>query len=149
MTNETTNIPVEGEPSQTWEVPVNYEESPKKETEELPFDPLFGLPQDVKEKALAAKIAALDSGKTVKQADKEQSKVVSDYVWDVRIAKARTFFKWSALVLVAYLVYWFATIDWLPEQYRTARAQKERALKVADAQYRVDIATVDLLETKK
>lgn len=56
------------------------------------------------------------------------------------------------LFLVAfYFVQWVVTLDRLPKEYHQARAAKEKAIQIAEIQYRIDVANVDLkkLTTKK
>jgi len=157
MSDESYKVPVEGDPCGQVEVPVTVGEHDSEIRDRLnnafePIytkDPLAGLPADVKQEALAAKIAALESGKTVKEADKAQRSVVSEYLWDGRIAAARKFFKWCWLAAALSGIYWLAAHDWLSPKYHPARADMERAVKVAKAQYRVDVARIDLQDAKK
>lgn len=148
MSDESYNVPIEGESSGPVDVPVNIEE-PQIQRVPVTPDPLAGLPADVKQEALAAKIAALNDGKTVKEADKAQASVVSDYLWDGRIESAKRFFKWCAVAAALSGIYWLAAHDWTPKEYRPARSAMERSVKVAKAQYKVDVATVELQEAKR
>jgi hypothetical protein len=143
-----TNIQIEGEESQVHEIPVNFTEEPQ-EVPQAEISPLADIPVEVKQEALSAKIDALKSGKTVKQAEKAQRAIVSKFLWTGKIEKAKVFFKWSAFFAIISFIYWLSVHDRLEEKYRPAREVKERAVKVAEAQYQVDIANIDLLESKK
>ena len=149
MSDEYYNVPVEGEPSGPVEVPVTFNDDVEVRKVPVAPDPLAGLPLSVKEEALRAKIAALDAGKGMDAAAKAERKVVAAWRWSYRIEGAKLFLRWSALAAALCGTYWLAAHDWLATKYRPARDARDRAVKVAEAQYRVDVATVDLQEAKK